>query len=115
MRDHDRQARPGHAVQEDGGRGGVIQHLDHADAGLVLLALVGDEGGPGARAGNERLDAAEELAAVADAEGEGVGAVEKIAEFLARGLVPQDAVGPALAGAEDVAVAEAAAGGEPDD
>jgi hypothetical protein len=44
---------------------------------------------------------------------EGVGAAEEGGELLGQHRVEQDAAGPALAGAQRVAVAEAAAGHQP--
>ena len=52
------------------------------------------------------------LAAVADAEREGVAAVEEGGELLGQRRVEQDRARPAFAGAQRVAVAEAAAGDE---
>ena len=51
------------------------------------------------------------LAAVAHTQGEGVGPLEEGLELVARPRVVEDGLGPALAGAQDVAVGEAAAGG----
>jgi hypothetical protein len=61
-------------------------------------------------AGNDGLERAHHLATVADAECEGVLAVEEGGEFVAAAVVHQDGPRPAEAGAEHVAVGEAAAG-----
>ena len=59
---------------------------------------------------DEALEGREHLAAVADAEREGVAAREEALELLAHRLVEQDRLGPALARAQHVAVGKAAAG-----
>jgi hypothetical protein len=56
---------------------------------------------------------AHHLAPIAHPQAEGVGAGEERRELGAGAGVEQHALGPALAGSQDVAVAEAAAGGEP--
>ncbi len=66
-------------------------------------------------AGDEVAELGHHLAAVADADGEGVGAGEEGGEGVAELRVEEDGFGPAAAGAEDVAVGEAAAGGEADE
>ena len=63
--------------------------------------------------GNDALQRREHLAAVADAEREGVGAREEALELLAHGLVEQNRLRPALPGSQHVAVGESAAGDEP--
>ena len=68
--------------------------------------------GQASRAGNDLLERGEHLAAVADAEREGVLPIEESLELLARAGVVEDGLGPALAGAEHVAVGEPAAGHE---
>ena len=55
----------------------------------------------------------EHLAAIADAERERVGPREERGELIARARVEQDGLGPALAGAEHVAVREPAARRQP--
>src|SRR5690606_7178416 len=64
-------------------------------------------------AGDDRAQLAEHLAAVAHADGETVAAGEERLEHRAQLGPLEDAGGPATPGAEDVAVAETAAGGEP--
>jgi hypothetical protein len=87
--------------------------LDHDEAGLELLAAVAVEGRPGIGAGDDGSEVAHHLAAVADAQRKGVRALEEGAEFVAcRRSLKQHGLGPALPGAEHVAVGEATAGGE---
>ena len=62
-----------------------------------------------ARPGNDLVQVAHHLAAVAHAERERVAAREERRELVARARVEQDRLGPALARAEHVAVGEAAA------
>ena len=97
MGDGDGQGAAVHAVQEDVGRRVRVGDLDHAHAGLVLLRGVGRKGGPAVGAGDDGLEAGEELAAVADAEGEGVLAGEEGAEVGADSGVEEDGGGPASA------------------
>ncbi len=61
-------------------------------------------------AGDQLLEVGEHLTAVAHAQGEAVVAFEKGGELFARPRIEQDGLGPALAGAEHVAIAEAATG-----
>jgi hypothetical protein len=56
-----------------------IQHLDHAEARLELFRLVARELRPGFGARDDGLQVAHHLAAVADAQAEGVGAAKKAA------------------------------------
>jgi hypothetical protein len=99
--------RAGHAVEQDGGR---FRHFHHDEAGLELLRQVALEARPVLGAGDDVLEPAHHLAAVAHPQGEAVGTFEEGLEFVARPLVVQDGRGPAAAGAEHVAVGEAAAG-----
>ena len=62
--------------------------------------------------GNDLLERGEHLAAIAHAQRERVRAIEEALELLARTGVVEDGLGPALAGAEHVAVGEPAAGHE---
>ncbi|GJC81968.1 hypothetical protein ColLi_04805 [Colletotrichum liriopes] len=110
MRDGDGQGRAVHAVEEDGRRRGAgLVDLDHGEARLELPAGVLDERGPVLGAGDQLLEARDHLATVADAQRERVGALEEVFKLLARVLVLEDGLRPADAGAEDVAVREAAA------
>lgn len=94
-----------HAVQEDGGAGWIgVVDADHADTAFVLFARVALEAGPVRTAWDQFLEAGEELASVADAQGERVGTLEESLELLARVLVQEDRFGPALACAKDVSV-----------
>lgn len=70
------------------------------------------ESGPGVGSGNDFVEVAHHLAAVADAEGKGVGTGKVGAEFVAGAGVEEDALGPAFTGSKDVAVTESAAGNE---
>jgi hypothetical protein len=69
MRDDDGQAAAGHAVEE---QRGTPRHLDHDEARLELLAAVAHEARPVLGAGNDLGEVAHHLAAVADAQREGV-------------------------------------------
>jgi hypothetical protein len=82
-------------------------------ARLEALRAVGHEARPGLCARDDLAQRGHHLAAVAHAEREGVRAAQEALELGARGGVEQQALGPALARAEHVAVREAAAGGEP--
>ena len=68
----------------------------------------GQPSAPGDQLGQQR----QHLAAVADAEGEGLPPGEEVFEHAPQAVVEEDGARPAGAGAEDVAVAEAAAGGQ---
>ena len=103
----DRQPAAGHAGEE---QRRALQHLDQTQPGLELLALVAGEARPGLGAGDDGGEGGHHLAAVAHAQGQGVGPLEEGGELLGQRRVEQDAAGPALAGAQGVAVAEAAAG-----
>ena len=86
--------------------------LHQREAPLELLAAVAHEARPVRGARHDLLERREHLAAIADAQSEGVGALEEALELLARARVIQDGFGPALARAEHVAVRESAAGHE---
>ena len=107
VRHGDRHHRTRHAGEEYRRRG---QHLDQPYAPLELLGPVAHEARPVRGAGHQVLQCRHHLAAVADAERERVGAFEVTLERLAHPRVPQDRLGPALAGTEHVAVGEPAAG-----
>ena len=62
--------------------------------------------------GNDRVEVAHHLAAIANAESESIGTGEEAGEFGAGAFVEKDALGPAFAGTENVAVAKATAGDE---
>jgi hypothetical protein len=110
VRDDDRHAAARHAAEEQRRR---FRQLDHREARLELLDLVALETRPGVGAGNQRLQRAHHLAAVADAEREGVVTAEESRELVARARIEQDGARPALAGAKHVAVGEAATGDAP--
>ena len=63
--------------------------------------------------GNEILEGGDHLAAIADTQGKGILAGEKLTEGVAQAGVEQHALGPALPGPQHVAVGEAAAGHQP--
>jgi hypothetical protein len=65
------------------------------------------------RARNQLLERGEHLAAVADAEREGILTREETRELLAHGRVEQDGFRPAFTRAEHVTVGEAATGDQP--
>ena len=85
--------------------------LDHDEAGLELLAAVAVEGRPGFGAGDDGGEVAHHLAAVADAQGEGVLALEEGGKLVLEAGVEQDGFGPALARA-DIGFAMGAAGAD---
>src|SRR5690606_18188352 len=82
---------------------------DERQARLELVGAIAHELRPRGRAGYQRLQRREHLAAVADAERERVLAREKLAEHQPGALVVENRLRPALARAEHVAVREAAA------
>ena len=104
-----RQPRAFHPLEEDGGG---RHDFDGGVARLELFADVVNEVRPVFRARYEVLELRDHLAAVADAEREGLGTVEVLAEHLGELGRVEDARRPARSGAEDVAVGEAAAGDE---
>ena len=98
-----------HAREEQRRR---ARHLDHHVAALELLRLVAHEARPARSAGNQVAQRAHHLAAVAHAEAEDVGARKECGERVAYRGVETDGLGPALAGAQHVAVGKAAAADE---
>jgi hypothetical protein len=110
VRHRDRHHRARHVGEEQRGR---VQHLDQREARLELLRQVALEARPGGGTGNQVVQLAHHLAAVAHAQRKGVGAFEEGRELVARTRVEQDRLGPAAARPQHVAVAEAAARGEP--
>lgn len=84
MADCDGELAAFHAVEEDGGRGRIVEDFDHAEAGFEGVAFVALEDGPACCVGDEACvgELSEELAAVADADGECVGAGEEGGELL---------------------------------
>ncbi len=109
MRDSDRRLRAGHAAEEDRRR---LQHFDHREARLELFRLVARELGPVLGARDDGLQAAHHLAAVADAEREGVAALEEAGELVRQLRVEQDGLRPALARTQHIAIREAADGNQ---
>ncbi len=109
IRHRDRHAAAHHALEEQRGR---ALHLQHHEARLELLRLVAHEVRPCFRPGDELVQIAHHLAAVAHAERERVGAPEERLELLACARIEQDRFCPSLPSAEHVAVGKAAAGGE---
>ena len=103
MRDDDGHLRAFHAGEEDRRR---IEDFGHHETRFELLDLVATEGRPMLGARNDGLERAHHLAAVADAQGEGVLAVEKGGELVAAAVVHQDGPRPAEAGTEHVAIGE---------
>src|SRR5690606_13538910 len=81
-------------------------------APLELLAAVAQEARPMGGARDDLAQLRHHLATVAHAKRERRGAREELAELVAQGRAFQDRRGPAAAGAQHVAVAEAAAGDE---
>mmetsp|Transcript_1244 Transcript_1244/g.3529 ORF Transcript_1244/g.3529 Transcript_1244/m.3529 type:complete len:575 (+) Transcript_1244:2156-3880(+) len=109
MRHSDRQAAAGHAAEEHARR---LQHLDQRQPRLVLFALVAREARPGVGTRDEGRERRQHLAAVAHPQGQRVRAGEEGAELIREHRVEHDGARPALAGAQRVAIAEAAAGDE---
>ena len=105
--DNDRHHRTGHATEEQGAR---RQHLDHRDPRLELLGGIAHEMRPVLRAGDDVVQIGHHLAAVADAETEAVAPLEEGRELIARATVVEYGLGPALAGAQHIAVGESATG-----
>ena len=103
----DGQAAAGHALQEQAGR---LQHFHHGQARLEAIALVLRETRPVLGTGNDVGQLGKHLAAVAHAQAEGVAAAEELLELRGQAVVEGDGARPADAGAQSVAVAEAAAG-----
>ena len=108
MRDDDRQNGIVHAGEQHGIR---TRDAHERETGFVLFGRIAHEAWPAIAAGDDFAQVGEHLAAIANAERERRRAREKRREFLARArAVEQDRFGPALPGAEHVAVREAAAG-----
>ena len=79
---------------------------------LVLLGAIAHEARPIRGTRNELLECREHLAAVAHAQGERRVALEEGPELVARKGIEQDRFRPAFAGAEHIAIGEAAASDE---
>jgi len=109
MRGRDGDAAACHAREEDRGR---LLDLHPREPRLVLLGGVALEVRPVVRARNDLLQVRHHLAAVAGAQRERVLAAEEALELLTGASVEEDRLGPSLARAQHVAVAEAAARGE---
>ena len=98
-----------HAGEEDAG---ALLYLEGGDAGFEAFGFVLHEARPGVGAGDDAVEVAHHLAAVAHAEGKAVFAGEEGGEFVAGAGIEECALGPAFTGSEDVAIAEATAGHE---
>ena len=109
VRGCDRHAASGHALEEHR-RARRDFHLHVAR--LELFRAIAQESRPLRSARDQRLERGHHLAAVADAKGESVAAGKERLEILARAGIEQDRLGPALSGAEHVAIREPAAGYE---
>ena len=107
VRDHDGQTAAGHAGEK---QRRAVEHLDQAEPGLELLALVAGEAWPVAGAWDDRRQRSQHLAAVAHPQRQRVLAAKKGCELVHQHRVEQDRPGPTLACAQRVAIAEAAAG-----
>ncbi len=107
--DRDREHGACHALEE---HGRSIFDLERAEAGLETFGEVLHKARPVRSTRNQVLEVGNHLAAVADAEREGVLAVEVSFEFGAGLRVEEDALGPAFTGTENVTVAEATASDE---
>ena len=103
-----RQDAAGHAGQPR--RGAWVDPHEHG-APFELLGAIAHESRPGLGTGNQRLEMGHHLAAVADAERQSVRG--KIAsERIAHRAVMENALRPAAAAAEHIAVGKTAAGGQ---
>src|SRR5579875_54373 len=107
--DDDGDAGVGRVLEEEGWGG---RDFGHAEAGFKAGAEVAFKAGPVFGAGDDPGELGHHLAAVANAQGEGICALEEGRELFAEGFVKEDGFGPAGTCAEDVAVTETAAGGE---
>ena len=107
MRGGDGDDRAGHAVEK---YAGTLLDLEGHKPGFEAFGLVLHEARPQVRAGNDRAEGTHHLAAVAHAQGKGVLPHEEGGKLGAGAVVEENALGPALAAAEHVAVTEAAAG-----
>lgn len=96
-----------HTLEEDGLRRRL--DLDGRDSRLESLASVDLERGPGLGAGDDHLELGEELATVADTEGEGVVSVEEGLELLSGDVMEKDRFGPSVTSTEDISVRESTA------
>src|SRR5439155_21211958 len=94
-----------HATEEKRRR---AHHFEQDEACFELLRSIADEVRPMTAAGNELVQVAHHLAAVAHAEREGAGTCEERRELVPRPRVEEDRLGPALACAEHVAIGKAA-------
>src|ERR1700730_9248789 len=72
------------------------QDFHQREARLVLLAAITNESRPVFGARNDALESREHLAAVADTEGEAVGACEEALEFVPYRFVKQNRLRPTL-------------------
>src|SRR4029079_11310151 len=106
VRDRNRQHRALHAGEQHRWR---TLDDDETRAPLELFGAVAYEARPVPGSGDELTQRRQHLAAIAHAEREGLGAREELGELLAQLGIEQDRFRPALAGAEHVAVREAAA------
>ena len=100
-------AAAGHAVEQDGRR---RLYFHHDETRFELFRLVARKVRPVCRPGNDLVQVAHHLAAVAYAEGKSVVALEEGFELVARPGIEQDGFRPALARAQHIAVGESAAG-----
>ena len=107
MGDGDRQTRAGHALEEDRGR---FLDLHHGHPRLELLGAVTHEVRPELGTGDQFVQVAHHLAAVAHTQGKTVLALEEGLEAITGAAVEQNRLGPTLASAEHVTVGEAATG-----
>ena len=107
VRDGNRDPASFHALEEQRRR---RPDLDHGEAGFELFRPIAHKMRPVRAAGDDLVQVAHHLAAIADAERETVGAREERFELVAGASIEQDGFRPALAGAEHVSVREAAAG-----
>jgi hypothetical protein len=106
----DRQTRTGHALQEDRRR---LLHLHHRHPRLELLGAVAHEVRPAFATRDQLVQVGHHLAAIAHAEGKAVLALEEGLKALTGAGIEQHRLGPALTGAQHIAVGEAAAGHQP--
>ena len=85
-------------------------HLQHHQPCLELLRAVAHEMRPGRCPGDELAKIAHHLAAIADAQREGVASREKRRELIARPRVEQDRLRPSFARPQHIAIRKSTAG-----
>lgn len=104
VRHHDRQRRARHVGEEDRTRRALVLDAHHGEPALELRARVLDERRPALRARDQLLEPGQQLAAVADAEREGVRPLEEVLERPPRAIVHKDGLSPSVSSAKNVTI-----------